>query len=55
MLQCLVKNKKREGWTLKTLRDFYRHQQYMYLKYRVGEEDRIPGIRSIEEVNEKFA
>ena len=26
----------------------------MYLKYRLQEEDRVPGIRSIEEVNDKF-
>ena len=49
-----MKNKKRESWTLKTLRDFYKHQYYIYLKYRLGEEDRVPGIRSIEEVNAKF-
>lgn len=36
------------------LRDFYFHQYYIFLKHRNSEEDRVPGIRSIEEVNEKF-
>jgi hypothetical protein len=47
----MVKNKKREGWTLKMLRDFYSAQFYLYHKNRICEEDRVPGLRSIEEVN----
>jgi hypothetical protein len=54
MLQQMVKSKKRESWTLKMLRDFYFHQHYMYLKHRVGEEDRMPNVRSVEEINGKF-
>jgi hypothetical protein len=50
----MVKNKKREMWTLKVLRYFYYHQHYMFHKYRMLEEDRVPGLRSIEEVNMKF-
>lgn len=50
----MVKSKKRESWTLKMLRDFYFHQHYMYLKHRVGEEDRMPNVRSVEEINGKF-
>lgn len=40
---------------MKILRDFYSSQYEKYIKYRLGDEERVPGIRSIEEVNDKFA
>ena len=50
----MVKNKKRESWTLKMLRDFYFHQHYIYLKNRLNEEDRMPTVRTVEDINNKF-
>ena len=50
----MVKSKKRESWTLKMLRDFYYHQHYIYLKHRMNEEDRMPSVKTVEEINKKF-
>ena len=51
----LVKPRKREQFTLKLLRDFYFHQYSIYRKNRLMEEDRVPGLSRIEEVNVKMA
>ena len=50
----MVKSKKRESWTLKMLRDFYFYQHSIYLKNRMNEEDRMPSVRSVEDINNKF-
>ena len=36
------------------MRDFYYHQHQVYLKNRMGEEDRMPTVRTIEDINGKF-
>jgi hypothetical protein len=36
------------------LRDFYFHQHYIYLRNRINEEDRMPSVRTVEEINQKF-
>ncbi len=54
MLQQMIKKKKIESWTLKMMRDFYHYQHQSYLKHRMGEEDRMPTVRTVEDINAKF-
>jgi hypothetical protein len=51
----MVKPKKKEQWTLKLLRNLYSHHHSMYRKSRLMEEDRVPGLIRIEDVNARIA
>lgn len=50
----MIKPKKRYGFTLKVLRDFYYSQHCTYREGRLSEEERTPGLLRIEEVNAKM-
>lgn len=52
MMMQIVKQQKRESWTLTCLRKYYFHCYNKYLKLTLGEECRVPNLKSIEDVNE---
>lgn len=51
----LIKPKNRYSFVLKNVRDFYNYHYNIYRKGHMMEEDRVPSLIRIEEVNEKVA
>ena len=50
----IIQQQKREAWSLRCLRKYYSYHYKEYTERMLFEEQRVPNIRCIEDINEKL-